>query len=148
MSKFQVYGQRKTQYLVSCFILHQGHWITQFFICFVFSLLHFAASKISSLCACQYFQMWWRNLTVIEKFSFLLHINFPMVLNDQKLWYFIKNKISQIMTHSSKWIRSKRSEIHTNNSLIIHCSFVMSKYIYNIYYIYIYTKNKKHSKIK
>ena len=138
MLNFQVYGQRKTQYFVSCFILHQGQWITQFFICFVFSLLHFAASKISSLYACQYFQMWWRNLTIIEKFSFLLHINFPMVLNDQKLWYFIKDKISKIMTHSWKWIPSKRYEIHTDNSLIIHCSLVMSKY----------TKNKKHSKIK
>ena len=47
------------------------------------------------------------------------------------------------MTHSSKWIRSKRSEIHTDNSLIIHCSFVMSKYIYNIYILYIYMYTQK-----
>ena len=43
---------------------------------------------------------------VMEKFycnlkcPFFLHTNFPMVLNDQKLWCFIKNKIFKIMTHS------------------------------------------------
>ena len=43
---------------------------------------------------------------VMEKFDcnltcpIFLHINFPMVLNDQKLWYFIKNEIFKIMTHS------------------------------------------------
>ena len=62
-------------------------------------------------------------MTVIEnwKCSFFLHINFPMVLNDQKLWYFIKKDISKIMT-----LRDPKC------ILIIHCSFVMS-----VYYIYI-----------
>ena len=51
------YGQRITQYFVSCFFLHRlGTAITQYFVCFVFSLLHFAAPKISSLYASQYFQ--------------------------------------------------------------------------------------------
>ena len=34
------------------------------------------------------------------KFPFFLHTNFPMLLNDQKLWCFIKNEIFNLITHS------------------------------------------------
>ena len=51
-----------------------------------------------------------------------------MVLNNQKLLYFIKNKIFKIMTHSWKRIRSKKSEMHTDHTEI-HCSFIYEKYI-------------------
>ena len=61
------------------------------------------------------------------KMFILFTYYFPVVFNDQKLWYFIKlHEISKIMTHSWKWICSKRSKC----ILIIHCSFVMCIYIY------------------
>ena len=40
-----------------------------------------------------------------------------MVLNDQKLCYFIKNEIFKIIAHDIKNIRSKRSEMYSDNSL-------------------------------
>ena len=61
------------------------------------------------------------------KCPFFLHISIPMVPNDQKLWYFIKNEIFKIMTNSWKRICSKRSEMHTDNSLMFF-------YVYIFYY--------------
>ena len=46
------YGQQITQYFISYFILHQLGTLNNAVFCFAFSLLYFAARKISSLCAC------------------------------------------------------------------------------------------------
>ena len=57
------------------------------------------------------------------KCPFFLHIDFPMVLNDQKLGYFIKNEIYNIMIHSWKKI---------------YILYIL--YIYICIYIYICTR--------
>ena len=56
------------------------------------------------------------------KCPFFLHINFPMVRNCQKLWYFSRNEIFKIMTYSGKGMCLRDPKC----ILVIHCSFVIS----------------------
>ena len=65
------YGQRIMQYFATCFILyHLGTSNNTVFCLFCFLSPPLCSSKkvrkkINSLYTCQYFQTWWRNLTVI-----------------------------------------------------------------------------------